>query len=89
VRRSTLVAALILVAGVLVGSYALARPGPKHLEVAQILAGQRARAAVPSTGNGVYYPPTVKPATGSTPPARAAVPSTGNGVYYLPTVTRP
>jgi hypothetical protein len=86
VRRTTLVAAVILIAGVLVGSYAFTRPGPKHDEVAQILVDHRARAAVPSIGNGVYYPPIVKPATGSTPRARAAVPSIGNGVYYPPIV---
>jgi hypothetical protein len=59
VRRLTLVAVLILVAGVPLGSYALASPGPTHVEVAQSLAGQRARAVVPSTGNGVFYSPTV------------------------------
>jgi hypothetical protein len=52
------VAALILVVGVLVGGCAFASPARAHVEVAQILAGERARAAVPSTGNGVFYPPT-------------------------------
>ena len=81
------VAALILVAGALVGGYALTSPGRTHVELAKNLAGQRARAAVPSIGNGVFYPPTTTPATGSTPRVRAVVPSIGNGVFYPPTTT--
>ena len=63
-----LVAALILVAGVFVGGYALASPGPTHLKVAQILTDPRARLTQPRTGNGVFYPPSVQPRPPVQPP---------------------